>query len=104
MYKRQGDQVFTSISFPCVFSWDTTSVDNGNHTIRVEVHDWAGNEAVFEATYIVNNPAPGLGSLLAGLSSVVAQYGVLIGFGLAVAVYGIGKFVILRRLKKSGKS
>jgi hypothetical protein len=50
-----GEQLFNSTSSPEVFDWNTTTVENGDHTLQLTAYDVAGNSADIEITVTVEN-------------------------------------------------
>lgn len=53
-----GAQIGSYTTSPVSHSWDTTTVANGSHTIRVEATDAATNFGAADITVTVNNAAP----------------------------------------------
>ncbi len=53
-----GVSIGTDSSSPYSYSWDTTTVINGNYTIMAVAHDGAGNSASSSITVTVNNMTP----------------------------------------------
>ncbi len=73
------------------FDWDTTTVENGNYTLRFQVTDNQGNVAYSELEYEVNN---GISPLL---NDIMSSYGFFIGAGTVIGVLVIGKILLNRR-------
>jgi len=54
-----GNSLGTNASSPFGFSWNTTTVINGSHTLLATARDAAGNASSFSVTVMVSNtPAP----------------------------------------------
>jgi len=57
-YYVDGVKVFTNPTTPFGFSWDSTTVSNGQHTIMALAYDTAGNFANDTVTVTTSNAAP----------------------------------------------
>lgn len=53
-----GVPLFEDTVAPYVTEWDTTSVTNGDHTLRVEAEDIDGNRSSESRSVTVNNATP----------------------------------------------
>ncbi len=78
------------------FNWDTTTVENGDYIMTIEVTDGASNTASAEIEYTISNPV-GIGGFLAGFAAFMAQYGFFVGIGVAFAIVGVLVFLLRRR-------
>lgn len=57
-YFVDGAKVFTSSTTPFGFTWDSTTVSNGQHTIMAVAYDTAGNFANDTLAVTISNAAP----------------------------------------------
>jgi len=71
----------TATTAPYTWGWDTRQSSDGQHTLYAQARDWAGNLATSaQVTVTVDNipptvaiTAPSAGSLVSGLTTVIAQ-------------------------------
>jgi hypothetical protein len=49
---------FSDYSAPYSYSWDSTSVSNGSHTLMVKAIDFSGNQNSYSVSVVVNNTIP----------------------------------------------
>jgi len=54
----EGTLLGTDTASPYTFSWDTTQVTNGSHTLKATAKDMAGNTATAQITVSVSNATP----------------------------------------------
>lgn len=79
------------------FNWDTTTVEDGDYVMTIEVTDVAGNIASAEIEYTVSNPIGG--DLLAGFGGFMTQYGFIVGMCVAFAIVAVVMLLLQRRGK-----
>ncbi len=80
------------------FSWDTTTLDNGNYTVEFVAVDGAGNEVSTTLEYQVVNP-DAFGAVGESLSDFMATYGVFVGLAGGIVLI----LLIQKLLAKKGK-
>ncbi len=78
-----------------IFTLDTLTLENGNHTIAFIVSDGAGNLVILEIEYSVYNPV-GLEGIGSALGDFMAGYGFFVGAG-TVVVLMIAIRILLKR-------
>ncbi|TFF93601.1 hypothetical protein EU546_06015 [Candidatus Thorarchaeota archaeon] len=93
-----GASVGFSSDTTYVFAWDTSTVEDGEHTVRFEVRDEADNVAYSELSYIVDNPV-GFEGLPGALSGIMTSYGFFIGAATVIVVFLVAKLIARRRKK-----
>ncbi len=81
-----------------VFSWDTTQLTNGAHTLTIKIYDKAQNFVTFSRTYTIKNPV-GLDAIGEAGQSFMAQFGFFVGAGSVIAVLVIYRYIVLRKKK-----
>ena len=90
-----GDElVFSNNTVVATYTWDTKSVENGNHTIVFVIEDGAGNLIEVEKTYQIENKF-GQNAL-----PIFQNYGVLFGIAAVGLIWGgvlLTKYIIKRR-------
>ncbi len=88
--------VVASGSSECSFLWVTTDHENGHYVVTVTATDGAGNSVSQQIVYEVHNPV-GIEGVMEGLSTVLQQYGFLIGAGGTLVALVVGRALIRRR-------
>jgi hypothetical protein len=81
--------LFASSIKPYLFSWDTTTVKNGQHTIKAVAYDNAGNTQKEQITLTVDNPAP------TAVELYVAT--VLVALGVSIAAFLLVRTVLKKK-------
>ncbi|MFW9815226.1 MAG: Ig-like domain-containing protein [Candidatus Thorarchaeota archaeon] len=83
------------------FNWDTRELENGEHSVRIQAVDGAGNIAEIELTYNIQNPV-GFEVVSFALGDFLANYGFFVGVGVAAALwFGISYLMKRRTASKS---
>ena len=95
-----GSPAASSPTVPANFTWDTTSVVDGYHSLTFRVIDRAGNPTSIALVYYVGNAGPGW---IAGLGYAMSAYGFFIGAGATVAALIVWKLLLPRYIGKKGK-
>ena len=93
-----GSLVDDSSGDSASFEWDTTTLENGEHTVTFVAVDGAGNEVSSSIEYEVLNP-DAFGGFGESLSSIMASYGLFIGLAGGIVLV----LVVQALLKKRGK-
>ncbi|MFW9977175.1 MAG: Ig-like domain-containing protein [Candidatus Thorarchaeota archaeon] len=91
-----GSFVTTEDGVNDTVSWDTTQVENGEHTIAFEAEDYAGNVLRIEIMYEVANPDL-IGAIAESFSTIMSSYGFFIGAGTVILGFLLAKFIMNRR-------
>jgi hypothetical protein len=96
-----GEVVWSATLLPQTFSWDTTAVDNGDHTLTFRLSDNAGNSIDTEMEYEVNNPE-GLDALGHEFDLFMQNNGFVAGVGTIIGLYALLKVFLWRRGRGGG--
>ncbi|MFW9916262.1 MAG: Ig-like domain-containing protein [Candidatus Thorarchaeota archaeon] len=91
-----GEVVWSATSLPATFSWDTTTVDNGVHTLTFRLSDNAGNSIDTEVEYEVDNPE-GLDAIGYEFDLFLQNNGFVAGVGAIIGLYALLKLFLWRR-------
>ncbi|MCF2138304.1 MAG: Ig-like domain-containing protein [Candidatus Thorarchaeota archaeon] len=78
------------------FNWNTLDFENGNYTLTFTAYDNAGNTVTFSIEYQVHNPV-GIEGITASLSSLMAQYGFILGAATVVIILVVIKIIARKR-------
>lgn len=88
-----------------LYSFNTTSLSNGEYTLTFRVRDQAGNSRSISRTYLISNPEGFFDEASLFLRDLMVDWGILLGAGGVLGLWGIEeliRFSIKRR--KGGKS
>ncbi|MFW9997991.1 MAG: Ig-like domain-containing protein, partial [Candidatus Odinarchaeota archaeon] len=101
-FELDGSVVHTDSDSPYTWTWDTTTVTDGSHTVKIHIYDVAGNVYTSGSyTVLVDNAATTTTTTTAATTTTTARFSGMTGLGLitAIAAGGAGR-VVARRAKK----
>ncbi len=110
-YIINDEVVYTATEYPWGYDWDTTELDNGNHTLRVDVVLSDDSTESKELFVFVNNPAAATEEPLQEIGDAIAGTTVIFGVGMAFVfldklvqfLFGLGAEVAEEKLKSKAK-
>jgi len=94
------ETVFSDVNIPTNYTWVTTYLDNGNHTIVFTLEDNAGNVAIIELEYTVDNLVP----WYVRAKTFLQKWYPYIVAGAGVLIIGVTTLAIVIRVRRRRKA
>lgn len=94
-----GKAIKTITTPSTTIAWDTTSVENGKHTLKIIVYDNAENNASISYNYEIQNPK-GIAKLFSNTEKTLTEHGIITGIVISILGYALITLLIKKIIKK----